>query len=289
MKYFDTKSAIKSFYYLIAVDGKITPDELTKLDEVGAEIDPEGYSTYKDQLIAECAGKVQKYVGQDDYSDILQELIDEALSETEITERISTRMVIWNMMVLAHSDESFDEEERKVIRHIARLTETEYSVILEMDQILKAYRDVMTELEWLGQSQRPYAEIRPHVEEIENRKKVLMRDAMELIADEVLAPIPEEIIKAKKKREDKEAFDRTVKNVTDKVQETTNDISEGFRKVMDENVKPKAEAVGKKMQEEFAEKSKEATEGLKKGVGKLLGRIGSKNKNKASDSDGGEK
>ena len=264
MKYFDKKSALKSFYYLIAIDGRIVPEEIKKLDMIGHEIDPEAYADFREELLAECMSKIESLESTDDYSDIVQELIDAALDETEITDRISTRLVIWNMLVLAYSDDEYDESEKRLIKHIARLTEVDNSVLLEMEMILKAYGDVLQELEWLEQSERPYTEIRPHVEEIENRKQVLLRNAMELIADEVLAPIPEEILKAKKKQEEKEAFEGKIKVVTDVVQEKANDISEGAKKVLEDSVKPKAEAAGRKLKED-----------LKKSTGKFLNKLGS--------------
>ena len=275
MKYFDQKSAMKAFYYLIAIDGKITTDELEKLDEVGNEVDPSGYAVYKEDLIAECQKVIEANTNAEEFSEILQESVDDALNETDITERISTRLVIWNMMVLAFSDAEFDEREKKLIRHIARVTEVDNSVLLEMEQILKAYRDILAELEWLEQSSRPYNEIRPHVEEIEQRKQILIRNATELIADEVLAPIPEAILKAKKKQEQKAEFEGKVKAVTDTIQETTEGITEGTKKVLEENVKPKAEAFGKT---------------VKQGAGKLLFKFGEtlKKMGENSNKEGGD-
>ena len=277
MKYFDAKSAMKAFYYQIAIDGTITHDELAKFDEIGHEIDPDEFSAYKEDLIAECTKEIEKYIGLDEYNEIIQEKVDAALDETDIFERISTRLVIWNMMVLSFSDEEFSENEKVLIKHIARITGVENSVLLEMEQILKTYKDVLDELEWIQQSNRPYTEIRPHVDEIEKRKEVLMRNATELIADEVLAPIPEDLIKAKKKQENKEAIEGKIRSVTDVIQEKKEDLSEGAKKALEESgVKQKGE---------------EAAKELKKGAGKLLRKFSSKLKELAEDSDqeGGEK
>ena len=277
MKYFDAKSAMKAFYYLIAIDGTITPDELVKFDEIGHEIDPDEFSAYKEDLIAECIKEIEKYIGLDEYNEIIQEKVDAALDETDIFERISTSLVIWNMMVLSFSDEEFSENEKVLIKHIARITGVENSVLLEMEQILKTYKDVLDELEWIQQSNRPYTEIRPHVDEIEKRKEVLMRNATELIADEVLAPIPEDLLKAKKKQENKEAIEGKIRSVTDVIQNKKEDLSEGAKKVLeDSGVKQKGEETAKE---------------IKKGAGKLLRKFSSKLKELAEDSDqeGGEK
>ena len=74
MKYFDSRSAIKALYYLIAIDGEITPDELVKLDEVGNEIDPESYLQYRDEVFAECNSVIERYQGSPEFEEILQDL-----------------------------------------------------------------------------------------------------------------------------------------------------------------------------------------------------------------------
>ena len=292
MKYFDTKSAMTACYYLIAIDGPISQDELAKYDEIGNEIDPEKFNDYKAELIAECKQDIEKYVGREEYDEILQEKVDAALDETDIIERISTRLVIWNMMVLSFSDDEFSEVEKNLIKHIARITGVENSVLLEMEQILKAYQDVVDELEWIQQSNRPYTEIRPHVDEIEKRKHVLLRNATELIADEVLAPIPEDILKARKKQEDKEAFEGKIRSVTDAIQDKKEDITDSAKKALEASgVKQKAEDVGKKMKDTLSEKGGEAAKDLKKGAGKLFHKFSTKLKELADDSDeeGGDK
>ena len=54
MKLYSRKSAMAVFYYLMAIDGKVSTDELEKYNEIGAEIDPESFSDYRDELIKKC-------------------------------------------------------------------------------------------------------------------------------------------------------------------------------------------------------------------------------------------
>ena len=50
----EKRAAVKAFYYLMAVDGAVTADEIECFDSIGAELDPEAFATYRDELIAEC-------------------------------------------------------------------------------------------------------------------------------------------------------------------------------------------------------------------------------------------
>lgn len=46
MKIIEKKNAMKVFYYLMAVDGEVSGNELDKFNEVGCEIDGERFNEY---------------------------------------------------------------------------------------------------------------------------------------------------------------------------------------------------------------------------------------------------
>ena len=48
------QSAVKIFYYLMAIDRKITQEEEEKFDLIGKEIDPD-FEAHKEALVKECA------------------------------------------------------------------------------------------------------------------------------------------------------------------------------------------------------------------------------------------
>ena len=52
-----TKSALKVFYFLMAVDGKLAEEEEAKFDLLGREIAPE-YDSLKDQVVTECRAQM---------------------------------------------------------------------------------------------------------------------------------------------------------------------------------------------------------------------------------------
>ena len=185
MRLFEVRDAIKVFFYLMAVDGNVSAKEIACLDEIGNELDGENYSTYKDAVIDECNEQLQNIIDEEDYYEVALEGVDSALahSSEDVTVGVSTRLLIWNMLVIAFSNDEYSKYERRLIKHIVRTTEPDKSVFLEMEQLIKTNIAVTKELEWIEQSQRPYSEIRPIVEELEKRRAVIIRSATELIQD----------------------------------------------------------------------------------------------------------
>lgn len=185
MKRFDNKSAIKTFYYLLAIDGIIAEEEMDKFYEIGKEIDPQEFDSYKYSIVSDCEKQIKGISGDEDYYEIIQESIDEIISKSEPDKYISTRLVIWNLLVIAYADSIYEEREKKLIRHIARITDLENSVLFEMEQLISTSLDVSKELEWLNQSDKSYAQIRPIVDEIEKRQANIASSVKALIEDEI--------------------------------------------------------------------------------------------------------
>ena len=59
MQFITKESAFKIFYYIIFSDGVITPEEIEKLDEIGAQIFEAAYSNVRENLLAECRTKIE--------------------------------------------------------------------------------------------------------------------------------------------------------------------------------------------------------------------------------------
>lgn len=194
MKVIIKKEAMKVFYYLLLADGTVTEDEEQSFVEIGNELDPENFGSYKDEIIKECISVAHSIDQLDDYIDILQEATDRALAvKTNIIEDgIPPRLLLWDLMVLAYSNQEYEASENKIIRHVVRMLEIDRSIYLEMKQMAETSIVLENELKWLQQQNRPYSEIRPIVDEIEERTKVLRISAENLVADEVIVPDPEE-------------------------------------------------------------------------------------------------
>ena len=188
---FDKKAVIQAFYYLMAVDGGITADEIICFDEIGGTLDPIEFPLYRDEVIDECEQQIKTVIDEEDHYEVVLEGVDMSLSaQIQDTENgVSVRFLVWNMLVIAFSNKNYSSFERRLIKHIVRVWNMDRSVFLEMEQIIKTHSDIMSELEWINQSSRPYSEIRPIVDELERRQNVVLNCAKQLIEDELYIPV----------------------------------------------------------------------------------------------------
>lgn len=188
---FERQAAIQAFYYLMAVDGTVQPEELAAFDSIGNEIDPEEFASYRDVAIEVCEEQLASLIEEEDYYEVVLEGVDKALSfrTEDVQNGVPVRLLIWNMLVIALSNGEFSALERKLIKHIVRTMDVEHSVFIEMEQIIKTNVSVEQQLAWITKSDRPYAEIRPIVEELERRQNIIVTCAKRLIEDELYAPI----------------------------------------------------------------------------------------------------
>lgn len=182
------KSAVAVFYALIAVDGEVGADELQKLDELGNEIDPEAYAAYRDAVIAEELALHEKMIDEEDLYDVIAEYVHDALGDTVLdpTQGVPSRLLLWDMLTLAFSNNDYAAAQRRLIKHVARIAGIQTSVFLEMEQLMQTYITVEKERAWLKTSNRPYSEIEPIVAELDDRIRVLTASAEALIGDELL-------------------------------------------------------------------------------------------------------
>lgn len=184
MKKYGVKSAVAAFYYLAMADGNVSQEELEKFDEIGNSIDPEHFAEYREELIVSCESQKDRMIDEEDYADVILEALDRSLEPAEGEEGVASRMLIWNMLVISIADEDYSQSERRLIKHLVRMTETEKSVFLEMEQLINAYFAVQRERASLADSERPYREMAPVMEQLNKREQDLARIAQDLIADE---------------------------------------------------------------------------------------------------------
>ena len=274
MKVYETRSALKIFYYLLAIDGTIDDVELGHFRSIGISIDPGHFTEYSDELENECNQAII-YSGEEQY-DIISEAVDEALSHeaTEDDQGITPRLLIWDLFAAAFCNYEYNEPEKRLINHIARKTGVEKSIVLEMEQMMKTLTSVQNEINWANQVNRRYSEIRPIIDELEKRQVVITQAAEYLIADEIDEDHPYEYIpdffdKTKSK------IDETVKPVADKVGQTVKPVTDKIGSV----VTPVAQKVG----EETVKTAKVATEKIspvatmaKDKTGEMFGKLTSR-------------
>ena len=183
IKIISTKSALKIIYFLMAVDGKVYHSEEEKFNAIGAELDPD-FADKKEKLITECQCQLDKVIEPEDYYDVVQDGVEDALrlSVRSTDSFITPKLLVWDLLTIAYSDESYDETERKLLKYIVRKLNIDKAVFLEMEHSFLTLMDLEKELSWIKTTDRPYLTIEGMVNEIADRKNVIFESIKDLIA-----------------------------------------------------------------------------------------------------------
>ena len=183
IKSISTRNAIKIIYYLMAADGEVVHSEEEKYDAIGAELDP-NFAEHKEQIVKECQAQMEKVIDPEDYYDVLQDGVEQALSSSVQTEDtfITPKLLVWDLLTVAYSDESYDEAERKLLKYVVRKLNIDKAVFLELESSILTLLDLEKELAWIKTTDRPYLTIEAMVNEIADRKSVIFESVKALIA-----------------------------------------------------------------------------------------------------------
>jgi uncharacterized tellurite resistance protein B-like protein len=175
-------SAIKIIYFLMAADGEIYHSEEEKFDLIGKELDPD-FADSKEQIISECRASLNKVIDPEDYYDALQDGAEAALLASQNSEGgfISPKLLIWDLLSVAYSDESYDEIERRFLKYIVRKLNIDKAVFLEMESSMLTLMDIEREVAWIKTTNRPYLTIEAMVNELADRKNVIVESVIDLI------------------------------------------------------------------------------------------------------------
>ena len=186
MKFLDKKGLIQISYCLIRMDGAVARAELDSFNELGSRIDRRVFDLYRDQYVGECDAFFEGISPDEEfYYDIIMEFADKIIERSNELERLSSRFVIWNLLVICVSDGNIGTEESRLIHHIARILDVPKSIYLELEQYLKTGADIDRMISWYKSSDRSYSEIAPVIEELEKRQKTILEAAGNLIEDDV--------------------------------------------------------------------------------------------------------
>lgn len=183
IKIISTKSAIKTIYFLMAADGEKYHSEEEKFDAICTELDPE-FAKKREQIISECQSQLDKMIDSEDFYDVIQDGVEDALISSVKTADtfITPKLLVWNLLTIAYSDESYDEAERKLLKYIVRKLNIDKDVFLEMENSYLTLLDLEKELNWIKTTDRPYLIIESMVNEIADRKNVIFESVKDLIS-----------------------------------------------------------------------------------------------------------
>jgi len=244
------ESAFKTFYYLITSDGTITKEETEKLNEIGFQLFGSQCTELCDNLISACESKT--LVGNVDPIEafaFLSECVEDALNDTteDMSKGIPSRLLIWNLLLIAYSDGAFSQNEQRLMRKINRKLNLGDSVLFEMEQYIKTVQSIDGELDKLKDSMEPYKNVRPVVDELENRRDTIRQAALSLIDDEILNPVEKLIVQD-------DIIDKAQAAIKEKTDPMMKKVNEQTGKVLGDLKKaatPAAAEAGKKLGKAF--------------------------------------
>lgn len=175
--------ALKIIYYVMASDRKIDKEEEDKFNEIGNALDP-NFAENRDCIVDECKEQMNKVIDDADYYDVIQDGIQDALiaSMNVIGTPITPKLLLWDLLTIAYSDNRYDEIERKLLKYIVRKCDVDKSVFIEMESSLLTLMDIEKELAWIKTTDRPYLQIEAIVNELADRKNVIFESVKDLIA-----------------------------------------------------------------------------------------------------------
>lgn len=176
------RNALSIIYYMMAADGTVFHSEEEKFDAIGAELDPD-FAKSKSAIIEECRAQLEDVIDPEDYYDVLQDGVEKAIqASNENTDAvISSKLLVWDLLTIAYSDENYDDAERRLLKYIVRKLEIDKAVFLEMESSILTMMDIEKELTWIKTTDRPYLTIEARVNELTKRKTVIFDSVKDLI------------------------------------------------------------------------------------------------------------
>ena len=168
-----TRNALQIIYYL---------SEEEKFDAIGAALDP-NFADSKPAIIKDCQAQLEKVIDSEDYYDVLQDGVEDAIQSSNETADtfITPKLLVWDLLTIAYSDESYDETERKLLKYIVRKLQIDKAVFLEMESSILTILDIEKEIAWIKTTDRPYLTIEARVNELTKRQAAIFDSVKDLI------------------------------------------------------------------------------------------------------------
>jgi hypothetical protein len=121
---------------------------------------------------------------EDEYFDFIRDYATEVIYKSEDTgEGIGARTLVWDLLVMAFSEEDYSANERRLIRFASRALDVDSTIVLEMEQTLRTITALNKEEEWLKSMNRPYSVIAEQIDEVEKRRETVLTGLHALMAD----------------------------------------------------------------------------------------------------------
>lgn len=145
LRVLSTESALKIIYFMMVADGLVFYSEEEKFDAIGREIDP-SFAGHREKIVRACRKQLEKTAEADSYAEVIQEGVEAALlaSKPGKDSFITPNLLIWDLLTVAFSEESYDADERELLAYIVRRTAVDEAVFHEMETLVESLMETET-------------------------------------------------------------------------------------------------------------------------------------------------
>ena len=175
--------AMRIIYCLISIDRVVSEKETEKYQEIGKQIDPL-FGTYKDRIVGECQKEFEK-ADDDEYYDVVHDYVGQIIRNSNVKndKAISGKALYWNLLATAYTEDGYSENEKRLIKYIARLFDIDKTITIEMESAIKTLLSIDEEKQFLQESGRTYKEVQVHMKDLEEREEAISQGVFALISD----------------------------------------------------------------------------------------------------------
>ena len=185
------EDAVKIIYYLMAVDGEICQADERKFEDIAKELDS-AFEFHRSKILETCKNQLSKARYGSEYYNVIQEGVGAVIRDSRPLDvmaayglfqhsQIDNKVLVWNLLTIAFSDNRYSENERKLIKYVVRQLNLDEIFFLEMEYTIKALNAIENEKRWLRTTSKPYDKIERLIQELENREGVINNSINELI------------------------------------------------------------------------------------------------------------
>jgi len=177
------EDALKLVYLLMSVDKSISSVEVEKFNSIAMDM-TDNNADMKNAVVVSCA-KNLKGIEEEDHYDTVRDMVSEALRHSKECKEgtIQPKVLLWNLLTIAYSDASYPEEEKKIIRYISKTLGIDKSIAPEMESAIHTMIAIENEEITLKNSDKKYSLIEAELNELTDRKTVIMNGVHELLLD----------------------------------------------------------------------------------------------------------
>ena len=178
------EDALRMIYYVMAADGRLDGAEVSKFDEIGKDIDPK-FEEHKDDLLTECAARIEKEKDPEYYIDNITDSISDAIKHSQSLSEgvIYPKLLLWNLLVISFADDEYSETEKKLLRSVLRWLNIDKSVLDEMESTIQTLYAIEKEEAWLKSTNRLFSEVEKNLNELADRRQAIMQGVQALLLD----------------------------------------------------------------------------------------------------------